>query len=147
MNFRGAVVSVGGTADPIIFSLKQHQPAYVLFLVSEESANTVEKALQELGYVPQYELLKVHNEGNLAESYEKLRKAIPQWLKHRALAAEDVYVDMTGGTKPMSAALTPGRQRTFWPIQLCWRHSARYTGAWRCRLRHRSAARRWESDG
>jgi CRISPR-associated protein (TIGR02710 family) len=104
-SFRGAVISVGGAPDPVVFSLKQHHPECVLFLASPASAATVDQVLPALDYTPQHEIVRLRNEGDLAESYERLREAIPKWLEHRSLTPGEVYVDMTGGTKPMSAAL------------------------------------------
>ena len=106
MTFRGAVVTVGGAAAPIIQNLRQAQPAFVLFVVSERSKTLVtEEILPALDYVPQYNCVLTHDVGDLADCYEKVREKIPGWLQERGLQSHEVYVDITGGTKPMSAAL------------------------------------------
>jgi CRISPR-associated protein (TIGR02710 family) len=104
MNFEGAVISVGGSADPIVVSLNQARPGFVLFLVSARSkAEVEEKILPRLDFTPQYSFAEVPDETDLAKCYEAAREAIARWLKERNL--HQVYVDITGATKPMSAGL------------------------------------------
>ncbi|HEX5482329.1 MAG TPA: TIGR02710 family CRISPR-associated CARF protein [Terriglobia bacterium] len=106
MNFRGVVISVGGSAEPVLKSLQHHQPEAVLFFVSSDSRSEVEeKILPALDRVLQYSFAETENPGDLAVCYEALRNKIPGWLSDRALQPQEVLVDITGGTKPMSAAL------------------------------------------
>jgi len=106
MNFRGAVISVGGTWEPIVKNLNEAQPEFVLFVVSQDSKPEVQtNILPKLSYTPQYNCLVTLEVGDLADCYEKIREAIPKWLDERNLKPEEVYVDITGATKPMSAAL------------------------------------------
>lgn len=106
MSFRGAVISVGGTPEPIVKSLSDARPHFVLFVVSVGSQPAVEQnILPNLTYTPQYTCAVVPDEGDFAACYETVRNAIPIWLKERGLGTEEVYVDITGGTKPMSAGL------------------------------------------
>ena len=106
MTFRGAVISVGGSPQPIAVSLNEAKPAYVLFLVSEDSRPEVEtRILSKLNYTPQYNCAMTPNPGDVAICYEIVRQKLPGWLAERGLQPEQVYVDITGGTKPMSAGL------------------------------------------
>ena len=106
MTFRGAIISVGGSEQPIIKSLLQHSPEAVLFFVSADSRKEVEaKILPVLGQTPQYSFVETPNPGDLAVCYEVLRRRIPEWLSDRDLQPEQVCVDITGATKPMSAGL------------------------------------------
>ena len=106
MSFRGAIISVGGSEQPIIKSLLQHSPEAVLFFVSPDSRKEVEaKILALLDQTPQYSFVETPNPGDVAVCYEVLRRRIPEWLSDRGLGPEQVYVDITGATKPMSAAL------------------------------------------
>jgi CRISPR-associated protein (TIGR02710 family) len=106
MNFSGAVISVGGSHRPIAVSLGEAKPRFVLFVVSEQSKPEIEgKILPLLTYTPQYNCVAVPDPGDLAACYGASREAIPKWLAERSLTPEQVYVDITGATKPMSAAL------------------------------------------
>jgi CRISPR-associated protein (TIGR02710 family) len=106
MNFRGAVISVGGTWEPIVKNLNEARPEFVLFVVSQDSKTEVQSnILPKLSYTPQYSCLTTLEVGDLADCYERIREGIPKWLEERNLRPEEVYVDITGATKPMSAAL------------------------------------------
>ena len=106
MTFRGAIISVGGSAEPIAKSLNAATPAFVLFVVSGGSKAEIEqRILPKLTYTPQYNSTLVTDESDFATSYQVVREAIPRWLEERRLEERDVYVDITGATKPMSAGL------------------------------------------
>ncbi|MGH9353536.1 MAG: TIGR02710 family CRISPR-associated CARF protein, partial [Terriglobia bacterium] len=96
----------GGSPEPVIKTLQYHQPEAVLFFVSEDSRKQVgERILPALDPVPQYSFAETTNPGDIAVCYEALRSRIAGWLSDRALQPQEVLVDITGGTKPMSAAL------------------------------------------
>lgn len=106
MTFQGAVVSVGGSPEPIAVSLNEAKPGFVLFVVSHDSKAEVEnKILPRLSYSPQYNYAVTPNPGDVAACYEAVRKRLQDWLEERGLGPGQVYVDITGGTKPMSSGL------------------------------------------
>jgi CRISPR-associated protein (TIGR02710 family) len=114
MSFRGAIVSVGGASEPIIVTLNEAKPQCVLFVVSTESKRELDsKILPALHSMPQYSLLETAAIADLADCYAKVREGIPKWLKERELAASEVYIDITGGTKPMSAGLAMAAAEQF----------------------------------
>ena len=89
MTFRGAVISVGGSPQPIAVSLNEAKPAYVLFLVSEDSRPEVEtRILSKLNYTPQYNCAMTPNPGDVAICYEIVRQKLPGWLAERGLQPE-----------------------------------------------------------
>src|SRR3989442_11465691 len=101
MNFQGALISVGGTIDPIVKALDQARPSFVLFVVSSESKRQLREILKRLSYIPQYNSCQVTDVSDLAACYENIRAEISRWLAERDLNPDDVYVDITSGTKPM----------------------------------------------
>lgn len=106
--WQGMVASLGGTPAPIIKALLARRPAHALFVVSESSAGDVEdKVVPGLddGYVPQYQKAVVSNPQVLGTCYQEIRVRIARWLEEVGLDPAGVYVDITGGTKVMSAAL------------------------------------------
>jgi CRISPR-associated protein (TIGR02710 family) len=114
VTFRGAVISVGGTSEPIVKSLNEGRPGFVLFVVSAGSKPEVEQnVLPRLSYIPQYSCAQVVDETDVAVCYEAARDAIPGWLKDRGLQPEEVYVDITGATKAMSAGLAMAAAERF----------------------------------
>lgn len=107
LGLAGMILSVGGTGEPILFSLRNGRPQRALFVVSELTIRVVEdQVLPHLGYslAPDYCVLP--DENNLESSYRKLREQIRHWLQSTRIPSERVCVDFTGGTKAMSAAIT-----------------------------------------
>ncbi len=106
MSLRGTIASVGGSPEPVRKALEA-RPAYVLFVVSGDSRSQVEnEILPGLDYVPQYGYSEISDHQDIGICYQEIRTDIERWLSERKLDPEEVYVDITGGTKPMSAALT-----------------------------------------
>jgi CRISPR-associated protein (TIGR02710 family) len=104
---RGAIFSLGGTPAPVIEALKRQPVQCALFAVSEKSEPQVEQVvLPAIGYALQWECVRLDDVDDLNACYRQLRLAINAWLDRRQLPPEEVYFDLTGGTKPMSAALT-----------------------------------------
>ena len=106
MSVKGMIITVGGSPEPIAFSLNGDKPRLALFVVSEGSRPQVEEQiLPQLEFVPQYEYLQVSNHEDIESCYKEMRDGISRWLRDRQLEDNDVRVDYTGGTKAMSAAL------------------------------------------
>lgn len=107
MSLRGIIVSVGSSPEPVRKVLDQGRPQYVLFVVSSGSKPHVQgEILPALpDYVPQYNYLTISDHEDIGACYRQIRTDIERWLHDRELKPEDVYVDITGGTKAMSAAL------------------------------------------
>lgn len=105
MRLRGLIASVGGSSEPVRKAL-EGRPDYVLFVVSGDSRPEVEnKILPGLHYVPQFGYSEVSDHQDIGICYQTIRADIERWLFERKLKPEEVYVDITGGTKAMSAAL------------------------------------------
>lgn len=104
---RGAILSLGGTPTPIIEALKRRPVECALFVVSDKSEPQVEQSvLPAIGYSLQWECVRMDDPDDLNACYEQIRLALRSWLDRRRLRPEEAYFDLTGGTKPMSAALT-----------------------------------------
>lgn len=106
MKLRGMIVTVGASPEPLIKTLDEHAPQFVLFIVSAESRKTVEKGiLPELSQRPRDAFCEVADSQLLADCYLKIHERIGTWLEEYDLNRKDVGVDYTGGTKAMTAAL------------------------------------------
>lgn len=98
---KALVLSVGGSEEPLIYSIKKFKPDFIYFLHSKDTKKSVYKILDEFDYeTSQYSLKELNNEQSLEESFSKSREIISS-LKNDY----DVNVDFTGGTKPMVAGL------------------------------------------
>ncbi len=104
---RGALFSVGGTPAPIIEALKGSPVECALFIVSERSEDQVSATiLPAISYALQWECVRLSDPDDLNTCYQQIRAALKAWINRRRLQNEDIYFDLTGGTKSMSAALT-----------------------------------------
>lgn len=98
---KALVLSVGGSSEPIIYSIKTYKPDFIYFLHSKDTREHVDITLEEFDYdSSQYLLKELKNPQSLEESFSKSREIISSLKKDY-----DVHVDFTGGTKPMVAGL------------------------------------------
>ena len=108
-DWQGIVASIGGTPEPIVKALLARRPTHALLVVSQASAAEVEDRivpqLERAGYRPQYQKALVSDPQVLGSCYQEIRVRIARWLGEVGLDPGRVYVDITGGTKVMSAAL------------------------------------------
>ncbi len=103
---RGLVISVGGTPAPVIKAIARRKPDFILFAASEGTKPLIEnEILPALDYIPQCQTLTLTDYESIGDCYREMRDAMREWLGSVGMAAESVYVDYTGGTKTMSAAL------------------------------------------
>ena len=98
---KALVLSVGGSSEPLIYSIKTYKPDFIYFLHSKDTREHVDITLKEFDYdSSQYLLKELKNPQSLEESFSKSREIISSLKKDY-----DVNVDFTGGTKPMVAGL------------------------------------------
>jgi CRISPR-associated protein (TIGR02710 family) len=101
------VVSVGGSPAPVVFSLNQRRPAYVVYFTSATSRKTVRENIEpKLEFKPlDHEIVVTPDEEDLGLSVATLLREIPRLLNLWSLDFAELLGDYTGGTKTMSAAL------------------------------------------
>jgi CRISPR-associated protein (TIGR02710 family) len=104
---RAMVVSVGGTAAPVIYSLNHSKPEYICFFISKQSKRMLEEeVLPGLSFKPRfYDFIITPNAELLLDCYSVVSKNLPEMLEKWEVDVKDVCVDYTGGTKTMSVAL------------------------------------------
>ncbi|GIX48034.1 MAG: CRISPR-associated protein [Candidatus Tectimicrobiota bacterium] len=103
---RAMLLSLGGSPEPVIYSLNQQQPAYVLFFVSTETAPQIQDVIRALTYrYADSDRLVTPDAEDLGVCYRVLREQLPAKLAQWGVSEETLVVDYTGGTKTMSAAL------------------------------------------
>lgn len=101
------IVSVGGSPAPVIFSLNQRQPEYVIYFASSTSRKMVRENIEPaLTFKPRdHEILVTPDEEDLGLSVAELLREVPRLLDLWGIGFEELLGDYTGGTKTMSAAL------------------------------------------
>jgi CRISPR-associated protein (TIGR02710 family) len=101
------IVSVGGTPGPIVYSLNEMKPDYVIFFASKETKGMIQnEILPNLSFKPQhYNWILTGNAENLSDCHSELLRKLPEFLEQWGVDPRNVCVDYTGGTKTMSVAL------------------------------------------
>lgn len=104
--YKIVVISVGGTSDPVIFSLNYYKPEYIIFFSSKESSKVIIEVIRKIDYSPiNYEKIETDDANDLLKCYRILKKSLPEYIDKFNVSKEEVIVDYTGGTKTMSSAL------------------------------------------
>lgn len=103
------IISVGSTIEPIIFSLENQKPEYIIFFTSKETKEKVQEIINKLNYKVKctHPIISDSSE-DLNICFKTIQQEIPKIIKKWDLSLDDVIVDYTGGTKTMSAALVLG---------------------------------------
>lgn len=104
---KAVVLSVGGSAAPIIASLNAQQPEYVCFFVSAASRAAIEaEILPGLIYRPRHhDWIETPSAEDLLACYGALHREIPRLAEKWRVSLAEWVADYTGGTKTMSVAL------------------------------------------
>ena len=103
---RAMLVSLGGSPEPVLYTLGQQQPEYILFFVSAESAGQIQGIIRELHISVGISAVSCRRQRrSLGDCYRALRDHLPSKLAQWGLSPQELLVDYTGGTKSMSAAI------------------------------------------
>lgn len=93
------VISVGTSCEPIELNLKLFSPKRILFLYTRQTEKILNKIVQYCALEPDaYEKSRV-SETDPLDIYREIKRYYLEWKK-----PEKMYIDITGGTKAMSAA-------------------------------------------
>lgn len=99
------LVTLGGTPEPILFSLDRLNPGGVVFFVSEQSAPAVRGILEGLKKPPsRHKVIRTPDPQSFNQCFLALHRGLPGILEEWGIEPRDLRVDFTGGTKVMSAA-------------------------------------------
>jgi len=100
------LISVGGTATPVAYSINQHCPSKIIFFASRDSQSEIESKVRQLATHSwqAQEIITTDDPQDLTKCVVALQE-LAQKLEILQVSAENLIVDYTGGTKTMSAAL------------------------------------------
>lgn len=98
------VLSVGGTVEPLVHSIRAMSQLRVVFFASAGSSAKVEEILG-LVSPADHRVILTPDEQDLEECFATVFHELPRILKDWGVRRGEVAVDYTGGTKVMSAAL------------------------------------------
>lgn len=101
------LICVGGSPEPVAFSIEYHRPARIIFFASRGSRGEIETKIRPLTswrWADQ-EIVTTPNHEDLTTCMQSLFDGLPAALANLDASADELIVDHTGGTKPMSAAV------------------------------------------
>jgi len=103
---KGLLLSVGGSLAPLIYSIDNLKPEYLIFFASKETEIQIGEVLGKITHKPKY-FDKIITESAEALDYciRAINETLPRILRNWGIELKDFAVDYTGGTKTMSAAL------------------------------------------
>ena len=101
------LVSVGGSPQPVIYTIEHHHPEKLIFFCSRQSRAEVRSTIEPaLSYRPRdIEIITTPDEQNLYESVTTLALKIAEVLELMGSDFTQLKADFTGGTKAMAAAV------------------------------------------
>ncbi len=101
---KAMIITLGGTVEPVIKSIRSHKPKYISIIASQESINQISSISQEIKN-PAIKIKKVivDDHQSIEETFCKANEAY-DWISKFA-APNEVVVDFTPGTKAMSVGL------------------------------------------
>jgi len=120
------ICTVGGTHEPLVKTLRHWKPKKVVFLPSEETQSRIDSVLRAFAEHEEsplspgcYEVRPVDDAQDLLaciRSFQRLAETVGDWRKRGG--DYRVVVDITAGTKCMSAALALVARR--WPCRFAY---------------------------
>lgn len=99
------LVSLGGSPEPVLFTLNQQRPAHVVFFISPQSEAELQTIIKGLDFPCKFDRIMTPSAEDLGDCYRALHAQLPTKLAQWGLSEDALVVDYTGGTKSMSAAL------------------------------------------
>ncbi len=92
-------------------SIKYNNPNFVVFVVTRDSASTLDRPIEsEMGkrlreIIPEHKIVVLDSPENLNSNFDICKKAIHSLLVERGYNTSEIVVDITSGTKIMSATI------------------------------------------
>lgn len=93
------IMSVGTSYEPLVLNISLFQPVKVLFLYTEKTEKTIDQVVEFCGLSSSDFHKAQVNEVEPLDIYKEIKKAYLKWASEAPM-----YIDITGGTKAMSAA-------------------------------------------
>lgn len=101
-NKKVLVMSVGGSPEPLIYSIDNIKPKLVYFIHSDKTASVVDEINKNTKHKFDYLSKQVDNHESIEDAFEKSKEVLFELNKK---GWDEITIDFTGGTKPMTAGL------------------------------------------
>lgn len=98
------IVALGKSPEPVACSIQGHKPDFVCFYTSQESVESIPLVRQKASHQFSDHKVLVEEIEDLQHCYERALNCCRK-VEEQGFKPEEIVVDYTGGTKPMTAAL------------------------------------------
>jgi len=105
MSVKMMICSVGGSPQPILYSLKTIKPEEVIFYCSSMTLNSVADFIRECKFIKKHYIVETDNWEDIDYNLFLLDDRLLTILNRGRIEWKEVLVDYTGGTKTMASAL------------------------------------------
>lgn len=95
------ILSVGGSPEPLIYSIKEFKPDIVCFIYTPQTKEECNLILNDSGFDGDVYYTEISNHESLDNSFIKSKELFSNFIDLKY----DVLVDFTGGTKPMVSGI------------------------------------------
>ncbi|HLA78517.1 MAG TPA: hypothetical protein VJU18_13135 [Vicinamibacteria bacterium] len=100
------VVPVGGTPEAPLAAIREVKPHFVAYVVSAQTRPIVDQIEAQLGTpVPKAREILLSDPQDLTATFREIQAKLPSILREWNLGWDALCVNLTGGTKVMTAAL------------------------------------------
>ena len=96
------ILSVGGSPEPLIFSINKFNPDRIIFLHTPQTFKEIDKIIKETKYSKNIASFEITDPESLDESFAVSKKVFSSFSDSNSY---EVTVDFTGGTKPMVSGI------------------------------------------
>ncbi|MDI6738062.1 MAG: TIGR02710 family CRISPR-associated CARF protein [Nanoarchaeota archaeon] len=105
---KALIISIGGTPEPVIYSIDSHSPDMVLLFCSDKTVEDIQSIKQKIkAKVQHYEKVITRDHEDIIACIEAAKKCV-ELISKNAKPTDEVFVDITGGTKAMAAGMLLG---------------------------------------
>lgn len=104
------ILTLGATPDPLKKTINNFKPEYVCFLTTKDMIIQLADVLEGTGAKEErykYNYYQIEDEYNISHCLKVSEQAFDELFK-KGYSAQDIYVDITGGTKVMAVGLGIG---------------------------------------
>ncbi|MEM4246186.1 MAG: TIGR02710 family CRISPR-associated CARF protein [Candidatus Bathyarchaeia archaeon] len=100
---QGLICTVGMEPAPIIYAIEKIRPRFIFFICSHTSKRKIDNVLKSAKDIEEVEYdFGIIDETSSAQVMRQILRA-REWMLGKGVPAEEITVDSTGGTKPMTA--------------------------------------------
>ncbi len=100
MIIKTLILTVGGSSRPLIIAIENIKPDKVCFIHSKQTMAVVDEIIKNIDFSFKWECMEIDDVESLSKSYE-VSKELMQSLS----GTDELYINFTGGTKPMVVGL------------------------------------------